>query len=156
MSAREDGRDLADREIVSVRGFDASREQVFAAFRDPARLARWWGPDGFTNTFHEHDFRPGGAWRFTMHGPDGAAYPNESVFLEVVEPERIVFRHVSAEHPYELTIQLEEQAGRTKVTWIMRHETASACAKVRPFVVAGNEQNFDRLASELERMARGG
>ena len=31
-----------------------------------------------------------------MHGPDGGDYPNESVFVEVVRPERIVFRHVRA------------------------------------------------------------
>jgi uncharacterized protein YndB with AHSA1/START domain len=84
-----------------------------------------------------------------MHGPDGADYPNESVFVDVVEPERIVFRHVSVEHPYELTISLEEQGGATRVTWRMRHETASECARVRPFVLEGNEQNFDRLAAEL-------
>ena len=45
---------------------------------------QWWGPNGFTNTFHEFDLRPGGAWRFIMHGPDGTDYPNESVFVEVV------------------------------------------------------------------------
>jgi hypothetical protein len=43
------------------------------------------------------------------------------------------------------------QGGRTKVTWRMLHPTPALCEKVRPFVVAGNEQNFDRLAGELER-----
>lgn len=49
-----------DREILTVREFDAPRERVFEAFTDPARLARWWGPKGFTNTFQEFDLRPGG------------------------------------------------------------------------------------------------
>jgi uncharacterized protein YndB with AHSA1/START domain len=150
----EDGaEDAASREIVSSRTFAAPRERVFAAFVDPSRLARWWGPDGFTNTIHAFDPRPGGIWRSTMHAPDGAEYPNESVFVEVVRPERIVFRHLSAEHPYEMTITLDEQGDRTAMTWRMRHETAEACARVRPFVVAGNEQNFDRLARELARAA---
>jgi hypothetical protein len=35
----------------------------------------------------------------------------------------------------------------------MRHPTASECARVKPFVVEANEQNFDRLAAELARMA---
>lgn len=52
-------------------------EQVFAAFADPALLARWWGPNGFTNTFAVLEFREGGAWTFTMHGPDGRDYANE-------------------------------------------------------------------------------
>ena len=141
---------LPDRDIVSTRALDASRERVFEAFADPARLARWWGPIGFTNTIQEFDLRPGGAWRFLMHGPNGGTYPNESVFLEVARPERIVFRHVSA-HPFEMTITLAEEGARTRVTWRMRHPTAEECAKARPFVVPANEQNFDRLAAELAR-----
>jgi uncharacterized protein YndB with AHSA1/START domain len=152
MSSSTDARDadLEDREIVSARSFAAPRERVFDAFSDPARLARWWGPEGFTSTFHEFDFRPGGRWRFLMRGPDGAEYPNESVFVEVARPERIVLRHLG-EHRYELEITLEDVGGRTRAGWRMRHETAAECAKVKPFVVAANEQNFDRLAAELAR-----
>ena len=156
MSSSSDARDgeTSELEILSARTFDAPRERVFEAFSDPARLARWWGPKGFTNTFQEFDPRPGGTWRFLMHGPGGADIPNESVFVEVVRPERIVFRHVSG-HRFEMTITLAEQGGRTRVTWRMRHETARECAEVRPFVVDANEQNFDRLAEELARMASG-
>jgi uncharacterized protein YndB with AHSA1/START domain len=142
--------DLSDREIVSARIFAAPRERVFDAFSDPSRLARWWGPKGFTNTFHGFDLRPGGKWRFLMHGPDGADYPNEIVFVEVVKHERIVLRHLG-EHSYELTITLDDVGGQTRVSWRMRHATAAECAKVKPFVVDGNEQNFDRLAAELAR-----
>jgi uncharacterized protein YndB with AHSA1/START domain len=142
--------DASDREIVSSRTFDASRERVFDAFADPARLARWWGPEGFTNTFQRFELRPGGRWRFTMHAPDGTEIPNESVFLEVVRPERIAFRHLSREHPYDLTITLDQaEGGTTRVTWRMLHPSAEVCARVRPFVVAGNEQNFDRLGADL-------
>ena len=152
MSSWRDGiGEPAERDIVSTRRFDVSRERVFEAFADPTRLARWWGPSGFTSTFHEFDLRPGGAWRFVMHGPDGVDYPNESVFVEVVRPARIVLRHVSREHPFELAITFEEQGGETALTWRMRHATASECARVKPFVVTANEQNFDRLAAELRR-----
>ncbi len=149
----DQGGDLSNREIVSTRTFDATRERVFRAFSDPSCLARWWGPNGFTSTIHDFDMRPGGTWRFTMHGPDGADYPSESVFVEIVEPERIVFRHLSTGHPYEMTICLHEQGDRTKVTWRMLHPTEGECARVKPFVVEANEQNFDRLASELARIA---
>ena len=88
--------DASDREIVATRVFDAPRELVFRAWTDPDHLVHWWGPKGFTNTFHEFDMRPGGVWRFVMHGPDGTNYKTESVFVEIVKPERIVFDHVSA------------------------------------------------------------
>ena len=85
--------DTSDREIVISRVFDAPRERVFEAMTDPKQVVKWWGPNGFTTTIHEMDVRPGGVWRHTMHGPDGTDYPNKSVFLEVVKPERIVYKH---------------------------------------------------------------
>ncbi len=59
----------------------ATPAQVFAAMRDPVRVARWWGPDGFTNTIHTFDFQPGGRWLLTMHGPDGTDYPNIATYF---------------------------------------------------------------------------
>ena len=54
----------ADRELVTSRVIAAPRSRVYAAFADPAQLARWWGPAGFTNSFETFDLRPGGSWRF--------------------------------------------------------------------------------------------
>ena len=143
----------ADREIVSTRVFDASRERVFRAFSDPQVLARWWGPDGFTSTFQEFDFRPGGAWRFVMHGPDGADYRNESEFIEVVSPERIVLEHLRPMHRFLVTMTLAEEAGKTRLTWRMEFESAAELDRVRAFIPAANEQNFDRLQVQLVAMA---
>ena len=66
----------------------ATPAQVYATLSDPARIARWWGPDGFTSTIHRFEFHPGGQWILTMHGPDGTDYPNESRFTRL-EPERL-------------------------------------------------------------------
>ena len=71
----------------------ASPAAVFAAIQDPVRLARWWGPNGFTNRFQEFEFVPGGKWIFDMIGPDGVVYPNESVFAEIVSNQRVVIQH---------------------------------------------------------------
>jgi uncharacterized protein YndB with AHSA1/START domain len=141
-----------EREIVSTRVFDAPHELVFRAWTDPNHLAKWWGPRGFTNTFQEFDMRPGGVWRFVMHGPDGTDYKNKSVFLEVVKPERIVFQHVSPPR-FQVTATFAAEAGKTRVTFQMLFETAALCAKVKVYAVDANEQNFDRLEAELVRMA---
>src|SRR5262245_3424249 len=82
-----------DREIVISRTFDAPPDLVFQAWTDPKRIGRWWGPRGFTITTFEMDVRPGGVWRYLMHGPDGTDYPNKVVYLEIVRPERIVCDH---------------------------------------------------------------
>jgi len=82
-----------DREIFSSRLIHAPRARVFAAWTDPAQLAKWWGPNGFTTTTHVFDFRPEGTWEFTMHGPDGTEFPNKIHYLEIVPPERLVYKH---------------------------------------------------------------
>jgi hypothetical protein len=64
--------DSDPRSIIGVREFDAPRDLVFAAWTDPQHLAHWWGPNGFTTTTFSFDLRPGGVWRFVMHGPDAA------------------------------------------------------------------------------------
>ncbi len=143
---------LADREIVTTRVINAPRERVFKAWTDPDHLAQWWGPKGFRNTFEVFDMRPGGVWRFVMHGPDGVDYKNKNVFVEVVKPERIVFQHVSGPR-FRVTATFVEHAGKTRLTFQMLFETAAECAKVKVYAVEANEQNFDRLEAELAKMA---
>ncbi|MDZ4658572.1 MAG: SRPBCC family protein [Bythopirellula sp.] len=141
-----------DREVVSTRLIDAPRQVVFQTFSDPEQLAQWWGPSGFTNTIKKFDFRPGGDWHLTMHGPGGTDYRNESVFVEIVEPERIVFDHLRTMHRFLMTMTFFEFDGKTRVTWRQRFESVAELEKVRAFVPAANEQNFDRLASHLAQM----
>ena len=74
-----------DREIVLSRVFDAPRELVWQAMADPKHVVQWWGPRGFSTTIKKMDFRVGGVWEHTMHGPDGVNFPNKSVFKEIVE-----------------------------------------------------------------------
>ena len=66
---------------------------MFKVWTDPQHLAHWWGPDGFTLTTREMDVRPGGVWRFIMHGPDGTDYKNRIVYTEVSPPGRLVYKH---------------------------------------------------------------
>ncbi len=54
------------------------------------------GSDGFTTTTHEIDIRPGGVWRFIVHGPDGTDWDNHMAFIEVVPQERLLYDHGSA------------------------------------------------------------
>lgn len=84
---------VADREIVISRTIGSRRELVFEAFTDVRHLSRWWGPDGFTTTTREFEFRPGGEWTFVMHGPDGTDYREWISWTEITPPERISLLH---------------------------------------------------------------
>jgi uncharacterized protein YndB with AHSA1/START domain len=140
----------ADIEIVTTRVFAASRETVFDAFADPSALARWWGPHGFRSTFHAFEPRPGGAWRLTMHGPDGANYENAWQFLEFARPERIAVRHLQPGHDFVTVMTYADAgAGETRLTWRMTLERSAENERLQEFMAAANEQNFDRLAAQL-------
>lgn len=120
-------------------------EEVFAAISDPARLARWWGPAGFSNTFETFEFRAGGRWLFTMHGPDGKNYPNESRFLEIVPNALVRIQHTNLPH-FELSLALAPEGAGTRLTWVAVFEDAEFAEKLRSFLETANAQNLDRLA----------
>ncbi len=126
----------------------ASAEEIFAAFRDPERFARWWGPAGFTNTFHAFDFRLGGKWSYTMHGPEGATFPNESEFAEIDPARRLVIQHVSGPQ-YRLTITFTPTGHGTLVEWVQIFEHPEVAKRIAHIVTPANEQNLDRLTAEV-------
>jgi uncharacterized protein YndB with AHSA1/START domain len=139
-------------DIVSTRVIDAPAQKIFRALSQPENLARWWGPDGFRNTFEQFDFRPGGDWKFVMHGPDGIDYPNHMVFEEIVPSSRVVLQHMSAP-VFTMTMTLAPEAeGKTRLTWRQRFESAQVRERIAGICIPANEQNFDRLQAELARM----
>src|SRR5580698_1432741 len=76
--------------LRTERVFSFSPREIFAAFEQADHLAEWWGPKGFTNTFEQFEFAPGGRWVFVMHGPNGINYPNENIFREIQPDTKIV------------------------------------------------------------------
>jgi uncharacterized protein YndB with AHSA1/START domain len=144
----------AARECAHSRLMDAPPEAVFKAIADPTHLTRWFGPHGFTSTFHEYDFRPGGLWRVDLHGPEGGTYPNEYVFLDIVEAKRVVIDHLAqaGSHHFVLTITLEREGTGTRVDWRQVFDTAEHRDQVAPFVLPANEQNLDRLQAEARKV----
>jgi uncharacterized protein YndB with AHSA1/START domain len=128
----------------------ATPAQVFAAMGDAARIARWWGPKGFTSTIHEFEFRPGGQWRLTLHGPDGKDYPNRSRFTRIVPDQAFEIEHVDGHHFF-LTIDLQPTNGGTLVKWRQTFDTIEHYQGIAEFVATANEQNLDRLANEVQR-----
>ena len=147
------------RSIIGSRVFDAPRDLVFAAFTDPKHLAQWWGPDGFTTTTHSFDFRPGGVWRFVMHGPDGRDYQNRVTYDEIVPPERLVYRHTGGDEvepvQFTQTLTFEDLGnGKTRLIWHGRFPSAEERARVIKEYGAdkGLAQTMARLAAFVTAM----
>jgi uncharacterized protein YndB with AHSA1/START domain len=140
--------DREDRTFRTSRELSAPPPAVFAAIREPERLARWWGPQGFTNRFETFDFSPGGRWVFDMVGPDGHRYPNESVFASITPDRQVVIQHV-VPPLFQLTITLEPTLQGTRVVWEQVFADVAVAKAVRAIVVPANEQNLDRLLAEV-------
>lgn len=134
-------------ELFTSRLVPFPRDDVFRAWTDASQLCRWWGPNGFTCTFHEFEPRAGGNWRHIMHGPDGRNYDNIAVF-RVVTPERIELAHVS-EPRFDLIATFAERDGGTFVTFLQRFATAAVRDAVAPICIPANEQNLDRLTRTI-------
>lgn len=141
--------DVSEREIITTRVLKAPGERVFKAWTDPAILARWWGPKGFSNIFHTFDLRPGGIWDFTMHGPDGKDYPNTCVFRDITVPSRLEFDHLKEMHFYKAVVTFTMVDGATRIDWSMRFNTPEELRPIRNFVARANEENLDKLEAEL-------
>ncbi len=152
----------ADCEIALSRVFDAPRELVWKVWTEVEHLEQWWGPQGFTTTTttREREFKPGGMWRYVMHGPDGRDYENISTYLEVSPPERLVYKHGGdADREavnFHVTVTFEQVGeGQTKVS--MRSVFPSKAA--RDFVIRqynaleGAKQHLARLGEHLQAIA---
>jgi uncharacterized protein YndB with AHSA1/START domain len=141
--------------LIGTRILDAPRALVFQMWTDPKHLSQWWGPNGFTTTTSAFDMRPGGVWRFVMHGPDGRDYENRITFEEVVPPERIVYRHGGGDDvepvQFRTTVTFEDLGGRTRLT--MRGQFPSAAERDRVIrdygADTGMVQTLARLADYL-------
>lgn len=118
-------------ELVLSREFSAPRELVFKAWTEPERLARWWGPKGFTLAVNKLELRPGGCFHYKMQGPDGQVMWGLFVYREIAAPERLVFINSFSDEGGGLTrnpwmptwpleilnvMTLEEQGGKTRLT----------------------------------------
>ena len=109
-------------ELVLVREFDAPREKIYKAWTTPELLKQWFCPVPWKVTKADLNLRVGGRCNTVMEGPDGEVVPNEGVFLELVENEKIVITDAFTEgwvpsgKPFMVaTVLLEElPGGRTR------------------------------------------
>ena len=132
MSTSLEAKPNSDRELVLSRLIDAPREKLYRAWTDPALLKQWFAPRPWTTPVVELDVRPGGTNRFVMRGPDGNEFPNQGVYLEVVENQRLVFTdaYTRAWEPSQkpfmtVIITFDDEAGQTRYTARVQHWTVA-------------------------------
>ena len=77
--------------LTLVRRLKAPPAKVYAAWTEPERMARWWGPDPGPALSAEADVRPGGRFRVVFRTEDGERHDSRGEYREGVPDERLVF-----------------------------------------------------------------
>ena len=138
--------DSDDREFTITRIFHAPRELVWQAWTQPEQFANWFGPRGYNvpPSSVSLDLRVGGSCEFTMvSDADGSEMRNRGVFVEVVEPERLVFREIDTD--LVVSILLTDLGdGRTTMRIQVNGESRADEA------IVGWSSSFEKLAESLE------
>lgn len=133
-------------EILNDRLFPVDRATLFDAFADPAKLALWWGPEGFSNRISVFDLKPGGSWLVTMSADNGTDFHNRWTFEDVVDGEMIRMKHHEPVHVFTLEMRFADEVHAARMSWRMLFDRTDENEQMAKFLHAANEQNFDRLA----------
>lgn len=149
--------------VVIERTFNAPIDLIWQMWTEPAHFQRWYGPKGFSIPVAKMDVRVGGKRLICMESPDGSMkmwFTGE--YREVAPNERLVYSESMADehgnvispsamgmpegHPEttEVTVELEELGGRTKMT--MTHAGVPADSPG----AAGWKMAFAKLADHVE------
>jgi uncharacterized protein YndB with AHSA1/START domain len=149
-------KDYTGQEFVITREFDAPRELVFKAWIEPARLAQWWGPRGFTNPVCDWDAKPGKAIYVVMRGPGGMEHPMGGEFREIIPPERLVFTAGALDDKKKMLFEFLHDVtfagrrGKTRLT--VRSRVLRTTAEANKYIggyEAGMTQSLERLEALL-------
>lgn len=135
-------------ELGIMRMFEATPEAVFAAWTEPALMARWLGPTGFAAELEAVELRVGGAYRGAMIAPDGRAYRYGGVYREITPPERLSFTFRWDNEPTEnlISLSFEPVGARTRMRFV---QTPFPSRAARDSHTGGWEESFERLRQLL-------
>lgn len=135
-----------------ARVFDAPRDLVFKAWADPALLARWYGPRGYSATVDHMDFRVGGTFEMAFIGPDGVKLPFFGEYVEIVPGERIVFTSGFPGGPRDqvhTTVTFADEAGKTRLHVHQIFHVTPGMEGAAAGMQQGWDESVDRLGEFL-------
>lgn len=153
MSAMKKPEDLSDREIIVTRLIDAPVARVWRAWTDNDEIVKWWGPHGFSDETSAREFKPGGHWKHTMIGPDGARFPNYATYKEIEKEKRILLVNGGSKEDeakgvgFRSEITFKAVGDKTEITMHMTLPTAEMRAYVvkEHRAIEGGQQTLSRL-----------
>ena len=147
----------ADNELRITRDFGAPLALVWRMWESRDLMFRWWGPEGFTVTELDHDFRVGGSWRVGMVSDRYGKSWSGGVFREIERERRLVFTfawEAGTGDPLEtlVTVIFEARDGRTIQHF---HQTPFSSVESRDSHILGWNSLFNKEAAFAGALAAG-
>jgi uncharacterized protein YndB with AHSA1/START domain len=139
-------------EVTITRVFHAPRELVWKSWTEPAQLAKWWGPRGWSTDPADVtlELRPGGAFRISSVSDAGGEMTTTGVYREVVEPERLVLEEPAEDawHDGAVSSVTLTDLGDGRTEMVLR-STIRTSAELGEMAAGGLNGALDRLAELL-------
>jgi uncharacterized protein YndB with AHSA1/START domain len=142
--------------LITTKEVDVAPEEIWDAWTNPEKVAKWWGPAGFNSKVEELDVRDGGKFKIVMHGPDGVDYPNVYVFDKVNQPNQLIYTNEGSKQfglePFQSVLNIESLGNKTRLTLMMRFASEDEKQKhVQQFhAEAGSRELLERLADQAK------
>jgi len=152
----ENPNDISKRILTLKRTLQAPRQLVWDAWTQPGHIAQWWGPKGMDVKVIEHDFKPGGHWKFVMMMPDGNEFVSEGIYEEIMAPEKLVTSANFKPMTEGVILQalFEEDGDNTIFTFSVIHPTEEYCREQEKMgFYNGWQSAFDRLEAFVRKLA---
>lgn len=136
--------------ITTTIEINAPVAQVWAAWTNPEKIAKWWGPAGFHSTVKKLEVRQGGRFEIIMHGPDGTDYPNLYVFDHIEEQKQLIYTSTGSEEfglaPYQAIFDMEGVGSKTQIVFKARYISEEEKRK--------HVEDFHAIEGSLELLQR--
>ena len=105
------------------KNLNASVADVWNAWINPEEIAKWWLPEGFSDSApSEVDLQVGGEFKYHMQPPEGDAFYAHGIFKEIVPNSKIksTWLWSTSDEETELTIEFNEVGNSTEL--VILHE----------------------------------
>jgi uncharacterized protein YndB with AHSA1/START domain len=149
----------SSKDIKITRLYNAPINAVWEAWNDKDKVAKWWGPRGYSLTTQSKELKPGGHWNYTMHGPDGVDYINKTFYHEVQKNSKLVYDHGGNDERnplFRVSVNFLEEKEKTKMEMTMTFPSPEEAEQTGKFIKqAGGNTTWDRLAEFLEKESSG-
>jgi glutathione S-transferase len=152
--------DLRDDELLITRIFDAPPSVVFRLWSQAQHMMRWMGPQGFSCTVCEIDFRPGGKWLTCIESEASGPLWMGGEYREIEPDRRIAFSFGDRDpktnvHPStEVVVTLSDLGGgKTRQTF---HQTGFPAMEFRDSHIVGWSSAFEKAEAYVGELVSPG